>query len=198
MHKDKYEFIDAINLASIRFEIVPSVAEKDYYVTMILKELSQRMPFIVFKGGTSLSKCFKIIKRFSEDIDITIDTKISQGQMKKLKENIQDVAKILGLNIPNIDETKSRRNYNKYLFQYQSVIDEEENSVIAPTVIMETSFTEISFPTEIRAVGSYIGEMMQLEAPDMLERFQLNPFDMKVQELTGLWLTKCSCYVTII
>ena len=85
LHKDKYAFVDAINLASTRFAIVPSVAEKDYYVTMILKELSQRMPFIVFKGGTSLSKCFKIINRFSEDIDITIDTKISQGQMRKLK-----------------------------------------------------------------------------------------------------------------
>ena len=181
LHKDKYAFVDAINLASTRFAIVPSVAEKDYYVTMILKELSQRMPFIVFKGGTSLSKCFKIINRFSEDIDITIDTKISQGQMRKLKESIQDVARLLGLSIPNIDETKSRRNYNKYLLQYKSVIDEEENSVIIPTVIMETSFTEISFPTEIHAVDSYIGEMMRAEAPDTIEQFQLNPFDMKVQ-----------------
>lgn len=39
---------------------------------------------IVFKGGTSLSKCHKAINRFSEDIDITIDTAISQGQKKKL------------------------------------------------------------------------------------------------------------------
>lgn len=47
--------------------------DKDYYVTMILRELSERQNFIVFKGGTSLSKCHKAIKRFSEDIDITID-----------------------------------------------------------------------------------------------------------------------------
>lgn len=36
-----------------------------------------------FKGGTSLSKCHKVIRRFSEDIDITIDTLLSQGQKKR-------------------------------------------------------------------------------------------------------------------
>ena len=48
-------------------------------MTMILRELPERLNFVVFKGGTSLSKCYKAIKRFSEDIDITIDSKLSQG-----------------------------------------------------------------------------------------------------------------------
>ena len=86
LHKDKEEFINAVNLASEYFHILPIIVEKDYYVTMILRELSERQGFVVFKGGTSLSKCHKAIKRFSEDIDITIDSKLSQGQMKKLKE----------------------------------------------------------------------------------------------------------------
>ena len=34
--------------------------EKDYYVTMLLRLLAQKMPYIVFKGGTSLSKCHKV------------------------------------------------------------------------------------------------------------------------------------------
>lgn len=76
-------------------------------MTMILRELPERLNFVVFKGGTSLSKCYKAIKRFSEDIDITIDSKLSQGQMKKLKEVIKDIALRLGLTIPNIDETRS-------------------------------------------------------------------------------------------
>lgn len=88
LHEDREEFTNAINLASEYFRVLPIVAEKDYYVTMILRALSQSQDFIVFKGGTSLSKCHKIIKRFSEDIDITIDSKLSQGQMKKLKESI--------------------------------------------------------------------------------------------------------------
>ena len=86
LHDNREEFTDAVNLASEYFHILPIIVEKDYYVTMILRELSRRQDFVVFKGGTSLSKCHKAIKRFSEDIDITIDSKLTQGQMKKLKE----------------------------------------------------------------------------------------------------------------
>ena len=97
LHEDKEEFINAVNLASEYFHILPVIVEKDYYVTMILRELSKRQGFVVFKGGTSLSKCHKAIKRFSEDIDITIDSRLSQGQMKKLKEVIKEIAAELGL-----------------------------------------------------------------------------------------------------
>lgn len=180
LHENKEEFANAVNLASIRFGILPTVVEKDYCVTMILRELSQRVPFVVFKGGTSLSKCYKAIKRFSEDIDITIDTKISQGQMKKLKGAIQEIAAVLGFVIPNIDETRSRRSYNRYIFQYESVLGEPEDAVL-PAVLMETSFAEVSFPTVTLPVHSYMGDMMRIEAPDAVEEFHLDAFEMKVQ-----------------
>lgn len=48
-----------------------AIIEKDYYVTMILRLLSGKSANCVFKGGTSLAKCFHVIDRFSEDIDIT-------------------------------------------------------------------------------------------------------------------------------
>jgi hypothetical protein len=52
------------------------VLEKDFWVCWTLKELF-RLPtmgeHLIFKGGTSLSKVFKIINRFSEDIDVSID-----------------------------------------------------------------------------------------------------------------------------
>lgn len=182
LHKDKEEFINAVNLASEYFHILPIIVEKDYYVTMILRELSERQGFVVFKGGTSLSKCHKAIKRFSEDIDITIDSKLSQGQMKKLKEVIKDIAAELGLAIPNIEETRSRRSYNRYILEYQSALSEPDDAVQS-AVLMETSFAEVSFPTVILQVHSYIGDMMTKEAPDELENFHLEPFEMKVQGL---------------
>lgn len=182
LHKDKEEFINAVNLASEYFHILPIIVEKDYYVTMILRELSERQGFVVFKGGTSLSKCHKAIKRFSEDIDITIDSKLSQGQMKKLKEVIKDIAAELGLTIPNIKETRSRRSYNRYILEYQSALSEPDDAVQS-AVLMETSFAEVSFPTVILQVHSYIGDMMTKEAPDELENFHLEPFEMKVQGL---------------
>lgn len=182
LHENKEEFANAVNLASEIYHVLPVVVEKDYYVTMILRELSQRMGFIVFKGGTSLSKCHKIIKRFSEDIDITIDSGLSQGQMKKLKESIKNVSTGLGLSIPNIDETRSRRNYNRYILKYQTVLFERDEAV-QTAVLLETSFTEVSFPTVVLPVHSYIGDMMIEEAPEKKTGFHLEPFEMKVQGL---------------
>ena len=182
LHKHKEEFINAVNLASEYFHILPVIVEKDYYVTMILRELTERQGFVVFKGGTSLSKCYKAIKRFSEDIDITIDSRLSQGQMKKLKEVIKDIATELDLAIPNISETRSRRSYNRYILEYQSVLSDPDDAV-QNAVLMETSFVEVSFPTVILPVHSYIGNMMIEEAPEEIKNFQLDPFEMKVQGL---------------
>ena len=182
LHKHKEEFINAVNLASEYFHILPVIVEKDYYVTMILRELTERQGFVVFKGGTSLSKCHKAIKRFSEDIDITIDSRLSQGQMKKLKEVIKDIATELDLAIPNIGETRSRRSYNRYILEYQSVLSDPDDAV-QNTVLMETSFAEVSFPTVILPVHSYIGNMMIEEAPEEIKNFRLDPFEMKVQGL---------------
>lgn len=180
LHENRKEFTNAVNLASEYFHVMPIVVEKDYYVTMILRELSQRLDYVVFKGGTSLSKCHKAIQRFSEDIDLTIDSKLSQGQMKKLKEGIKNVAEKLGLSIPNIDATRSRRSYNRYILEYQSVISNSDDAV-QTAVLLETSFVEVSFPTVVLPVHSYIGDMMTKEAPDELENFYLEPFEMKVQ-----------------
>jgi hypothetical protein len=49
--------------------------EKDWWVTMVLKALftSEFAPHLSFKGGTSLSKCFHLVNRFSEDVDIAVN-----------------------------------------------------------------------------------------------------------------------------
>ena len=183
LHNDKETFSQAINLVTNKNAIRPEIVEKDYYVTMILRLLSERLPFIVFKGGTSLSKCHKAIKRFSEDIDITIDTTISQGQKKKVKEAIEEVSAMLGLSIPNIDKTRSRRDYNRYEIEYNP-IDELDDVAVLPAVILETSYTAISFPVSELPVHNYIGDMMVEEAPDYIEKYALSPFTMKVQDIS--------------
>ena len=69
------------------------IVEKDYFVTLFLKRIASVMPDIVFKGGTSLSKCYHIIKRFSEDIDLNVqsDKKPSESKKKQLKANITQI-----------------------------------------------------------------------------------------------------------
>jgi len=67
---------DLFKETAARMELNPAIVEKDFWVCWILKQLFTIEEFsgrLVFKGGTSLSKCFNLIQRFSEDIDIAVD-----------------------------------------------------------------------------------------------------------------------------
>ena len=72
LHLNRELFIDAVKITSQTMQIPPEFVEKDYWVTHALCRIfsSKLGKEIVFKGGTSLSKCFNIIERFSEDIDL--------------------------------------------------------------------------------------------------------------------------------
>ena len=182
LHNDKERFREAINLAVYQTGISSEAVEKDYYVTMILKKLAENLSFVVFKGGTSLSKCHQVIKRFSEDIDVTIDMSLSQGQKKKVKEVIVEIVETMGLKITNLAETRSRRDYNRYVIAYESALP-ESGIVVQPAVLVETSYTAVAFPTVLLPVSNYIGKMMEIEAPEFVQVYGLAPFEMKVQGL---------------
>lgn len=85
LHKENRELLrDAILLTSERMNVSEDIVEKDYYVTLILRKLSTIEYPVVFKGGTSLSKAYKVIDRFSEDIDITFTEHLGEAR-KKIK-----------------------------------------------------------------------------------------------------------------
>lgn len=86
----------------------------------------------------------------------------------------------LGMSIENLDTIKSRRDYNRYVISYNSALP-LANETLKPAVLLETSYTSISFPTVMLPVHSYIGDMMENEAPESIEEFMLLPFSMKVQ-----------------
>ena len=72
---DKNERAQAFKIASKKLGYPAYVIEKDFWVTYILDTLFNRINHkhrILFKGGTSLSKCYKLIDRFSEDIDLSL------------------------------------------------------------------------------------------------------------------------------
>ena len=189
LHHNKELFAEAINLVTHHTGISPQIVEKDYYVTMVLRLLSEKVPYIVFKGGTSLSKCHHVIKRFSEDIDIAIDDTISQGEKRKLKAIILETVDALGLSVGNLDNIRSRRDYNRYEIAYNSVV-EDKNKFLQSMVLLETSFTTTSFPTELLPVNSYIGEMMLEEAPELIQQYILENFYMKVQGIERTLIDK--------
>jgi predicted nucleotidyltransferase component of viral defense system len=74
LHHDIKLFSDTLRAASRHLDIKLEFVEKDYWITLVLSRLSKSkyVAESVFKGGTSLSKGYNLIERFSEDVDIAI------------------------------------------------------------------------------------------------------------------------------
>lgn len=86
----------SIDQAALASGIRPKAIEKDWWVTLTLKALfaTEYAEHLIFKGCTSLSKCWKLIQRLSEDIDIALDPRVvgmeyadnpSRSYLSKLK-----------------------------------------------------------------------------------------------------------------
>ena len=161
---------------------LPSVAiEKDWWVTMALNA-SFSLPYsknIVFKGGTSLSKGWNLIERFSEDIDLAIDRKffgfdgdISKTQIKNLRKQscefisttfLADLTKIL-TEWKAIDECiliaqpvkDSDKDPQVIEIQYNSVIDTSE--YLPQRVLIEVSSRSLMEPIEERQINSILSD----------------------------------------
>jgi predicted nucleotidyltransferase component of viral defense system len=89
---------DLFSEAAAKLGMRPTIIEKDFWVCLVLKMLFMESPFkesLVFKGGTSLSKVYKLIDRFSEDIDLVLDWKlIGFGQgLKDPMQNFQSTTR---------------------------------------------------------------------------------------------------------
>ncbi|MFT5338271.1 MAG: putative nucleotidyltransferase component of viral defense system [Luteibaculaceae bacterium] len=89
------EQVTLFNHIGVQTNLPPQAVEKDAGVTLILRMLftSSIASYLIFKGGTSLSKAFHLIERFSEDIDIGIDRKylgftgeLTKGEIRKLRK----------------------------------------------------------------------------------------------------------------
>jgi hypothetical protein len=94
------DFEQAILRAAEHFRgegLRPAIIEKDYYITEALRIIAVDGDRVIFKGGTSLSKGWNLIQRFSEDIDIFLDPAAFQPvlgkkgidrELRKLRDNV--------------------------------------------------------------------------------------------------------------
>lgn len=192
LHKENRElFRDVILLTSQKLEVSEDIVEKDYYVTSILKKLSEIDYPIVFKGGTSLSKAFNVIDRFSEDIDITFTEHLGEARRKKLKYNIiKPIADDLELNIRNFNSVESDKNLNHYDFYYESVVGDRVLNAIPHYVKLETSLMSYAFPTEKRNLENYIFKALGKTENELIAAYDLGTFQMRVQSLNRTLIDK--------
>ena len=190
LQNDKETFEQVILKVASETGIEPSIIEKDYYVTLFLKKIVQLQPNIIFKGGTSLSKCYKVINRFSEDIDLNIDTggKPTEGQRKRLKENIVSIINEFGFVLDNADNVRSRRNYNRYIVDYPTVFS---SKFLKEHLIIETAVYIKAYPCEkLQATSIIYDYLKQNGYDDLIAKYGLDPFEVNVQTASRTLIDK--------
>ena len=161
------------------------MVEKDTIQSMFLFELAKsELPF-VFKGGTSLSKAYNLVDRFSEDIDLSMNRRPTQSERVKSKELIIEIAENLGLVLSNLEEIKSRYDYNKYVFKYDSLF-----SVIPLEIIIETSYYQSVYPVDKHVVGSFVGRFCLERSIILPVPFEAAEVMMNVQSIERTFVDK--------
>ncbi|WP_337867005.1 nucleotidyl transferase AbiEii/AbiGii toxin family protein [Ignavibacterium sp.] len=181
LRQTKERKIAILNQVSNATGLSPNAVEKDWWVTLTLfccfnQEYSEH---IVFKGGTSLSKGWNLIERFSEDIDLAIDRKffgfdgdISKSQINKLRKNsCAFITKVFVSDLKNhftnqkaMDECEVKAKETKESDRDPQVIEIDYDSAIEKSeylpsrVLVEVSSRSLIEPTEDREINSLIGE----------------------------------------
>ena len=202
LHHDRETFSELIVAASNELHIPPGIIEKDYYVTLTLRELVSRVKGMVFKGGTSLTKCYRILDRFSEDIDISYAASEGipgESRKRQLKKAVVSSIEALGFSVTNLEETRSRRSYNCYKANYPSIYSPILN--LKPELVIETYIALLPFPTVNRTTDNYIYRFLKMAGREELaEEFNLMPFEITTQAIERTLIDKvfalCDYYLS--
>lgn len=160
LDNNENEFLEYINLTSNDTGFSKYLIEKDFFVTKLLNEANKKIKGLVFKGGTSLSKCFKIIDRFSEDIDLSLNNEFFSQKYKRNAVRVMvDIIEGLGFKLLNKDKIikHTHGTYNCFEIEYPSCFKSKFNK---PLILLELVYIERTYPTEIKEANSYIGEFL--------------------------------------
>lgn len=194
LHLDQDAFRVLIDAVSVKTGYRKDVIEKDYYVTMILRELAEfqkdGLP-AYFKGGTALYKALHSVRRFSEDIDLSVDVRDcsrTQGD-KRL-----DKATKKYTSIPrNAQEGRSNRSEVIAFYNYEPVVEYDTNDVLqrfGKVKVEATSFT-ISEPYESMRVAPIIYENAEPNQQTILrEQFDVVPFEILTMTMERIFVDK--------
>jgi Nucleotidyl transferase AbiEii toxin, Type IV TA system len=153
-------FRDIINTAALDNSILnPSIVEKDYFVTEALRRIHLEFgSVVVFKGGTSLSKGWNLINRFSEDIDLYVEPLDSDDETR---ERFHQIADCVG-RFPGFTGRSGRKDTGcsswTEEFSYSSKMPTLGG--IRPVVLLEAGIQSADQPTETRSLSSLISQSL--------------------------------------
>ncbi len=188
LHEHREDFEQLIAVTASYIGIPQAAVRRDYYIVKLLQNLqnSKYANFCVFKGGTSLSKCYPgSINRFSEDIDLTFVSPedMNNKQYDKTLKQVES-AIVQGFTFEKINTQRNARNKSSYVWAQ----DEERDSCKVKLEIGSSVFPE---PFSKKEMRTYIQEY--LEAKDMRQiasEFELEPVAVNTLDITRTFLDK--------
>lgn len=171
---------DIFNQVSAETNLSPAAIEKDWWVVRTLELVfdTSVAPHTVFKGGTSLSKAWGIIDRFSEDIDLAMDKaflgfgkEMTNTQVKKLRRKSFEY--MSGTFFPELQEKFSDAGFAGMTIRQGELKDTDQDPVVIeiyytsvteqttylqPRILVEVGSRSLIEPYSPRPIVSMVGD----------------------------------------
>lgn len=186
LHQDKKLFRQAVQFTSDQMQIPAIYVEKDYWVTFALYTIFNDKigSDTIFKGGTALSKCYGIIERFSEDIDLVVLRKEGESN-NRLTTKIRTISNVVSNVLPEIQISglthkmgMNRKTAHSYKKEFQG-----DYGQIRDAIVVEATWLGYFEPYTTKSVCSFIGEIITNNGQGKLAEEQgLLPFSVLVLE----------------
>jgi predicted nucleotidyltransferase component of viral defense system len=185
LHLYPIYFQELIDSTARFFNIDIIFVEKDYWITRSLQRMAQNPNTgkVVFKGGTSLAKAYRLTNRFSEDIDIAVidANSFSGNQLKMLiKRLAKDMAEGLKENVVQGITSKGSRFY-KAIYLYPNLVGLTSNTVKTGQLLIEINTYANPYPHIKQEIRSFITDYLTvINRHDLIEEYGLLPFLLNV------------------
>ncbi|HCA3880571.1 TPA: nucleotidyl transferase AbiEii/AbiGii toxin family protein [Salmonella enterica] len=183
IHENADSFVEIIQATADHLSIPAVYVEKDYWVTYILRNLSRSdyKERLIFKGGTALSKAYKLIRRFSEDIDLAAHLPDFSGN--QIKNYIRDAETQLTeglMYLPGHPGESKHGSFRKTWFEYPRQMD-GEFAQASPFLLLEINAFTTPEPYSLMPVSTLIAESLDMMGwPDLVQEFGLAAFEVNV------------------
>ena len=187
LDKNPSLFKDAVRFTAEKMEILDIYVEKDYWVTKALSLIFSD-PIgteVVFKGGTALSKCYGLIERFSEDIDLVVLSREGESG-SKLKGKLKAIYNVVERVMPEVEivgVTNKLGMIRKTAHEYPMIFSGKFGQV-RDKVILESSTLGHYEPFHEQTINSFIYNMMRsTNQNELATQYNLEPFTVQVLDV---------------
>jgi hypothetical protein len=187
LHENEKLFRQAIQSTAQQRGMLDIYIEKDYWVTYAIKTVftSDCKAYSVFKGGTALAKCYQIIERFSEDIDLVVLREVGESG-NSLTRKIKAITDAVSQVLPQVEKkelTSKSGRLRKTAHEYPKAVKGGYGQV-RDFIVVEASMLGNFEPYGPMEISSYVYEMMIRQNQEALaQEYGLLPFTIQVLDI---------------